>query len=58
METGVAGNNGVCVQNLVAADHKTALARAPALHRQMAAKNAEEKVNDHVFVTISLVPVS
>lgn len=54
METGAAGDNGRRVQSLVAADYKTSLDYATTLLHPMVAKNAEERVNEHVCVTRSL----
>lgn len=54
----MAGNHGDRARNLVAADHRPAPARAPIPLPPMEAKNAEEKMNGHVPVTLSLVPVS
>ena len=58
METGAGGNHGDRAQNLVAADHRRARARALILLRPMAGRNVEEKMNDHVIVIRSLVLVS
>lgn len=52
------GNHGDRAQNLVVVDHRPARARAPILLRPMVGRNAEERMNDHAIVILSLVLVS
>jgi len=54
-ENGVGGNHGDHAQNLVVVDHRPARARAPILLRPMVGRNAEERMNDHAIVILSLV---